>query len=141
MIHHQAVAPVKGAIEIQGPVPANIEERFVHAVAHATGVEPMAINVIDFHQCYDGIDTVCVGVLSKSVYRIQFEGPPWIVKRIEDESADPNSHFATGSFREFLIARRYQEGGYMYKRVHEMKKLDPHEDATAHEKLAAQADD
>jgi len=88
-----------GHLLVNGPLPADFNERFVQAVAHATGTETSKVTVKDTTAVEDNAD----------VYEVTFDAPPKIVKSVEDDAADPNSKLAKGNMRPFLVAKDSKE--------------------------------
>jgi len=82
-----------GHIEVNGPLPADFTERFAQAVAAATGCSPADVTVLSTSPLKGGSD------------EIVFNAPREVVDSIEDQSADPNSKFAMGPMRSFLLDR------------------------------------
>jgi len=95
----------KGRIEVNGPLPADFGERFAQAVSKATGCEPSAVKVVE------ASPVSLVQVKSSNVVEVVFEAPADVVKAIEDQAADPDSKLATGSLREFLVAKESASDG------------------------------
>lgn len=88
----------KGRIEVNGPLPANFAERFAQGVAKATGCEPSEVKVIE-------TNPVSLLQTKSDIVEVVFEAPADVVKAIEDQAADPDSKLATGSLKEFLVAK------------------------------------
>jgi len=89
----------KGRIEVNGPLPADFAERFAQGVGKATGCDPSEVKVIE---------TNPLSLLQTStgdVVEVVFEAPADVVKAVEDQAADPDSKLATGSLKEFLVAK------------------------------------
>jgi len=84
-----------GRLHLNGPLPADFNERFQQAVAKATGCDPTAVLVTSTAYLSD----------SKDVMNVEFKGPVEIVHSVEDQAADPDSKLATGSLKEFLVAK------------------------------------
>eukprot|EP00746_Dinoflagellata_sp_MGD_P160398 gnl/MRDRNA2_/MRDRNA2_87133_c0_seq1.p1 gnl/MRDRNA2_/MRDRNA2_87133_c0~~gnl/MRDRNA2_/MRDRNA2_87133_c0_seq1.p1 ORF type:complete len:301 (-),score=86.69 gnl/MRDRNA2_/MRDRNA2_87133_c0_seq1:20-922(-) len=89
----------KGRIEVNGPLPADFAERFTQGVAKATGCDPSEVKVIETNplsllQTHTG-----------DVVEVVFEAPADVVKAVEDQAADPDSKLASGSLKEFLVAK------------------------------------
>merc|ERR1719460_1827740 len=91
----------KGRIEVNGPLPADFAERFAQSVAKATGCDPSEVKVIETNPV-----VVLLQLQTKSdVVEVVFEAPADVVKAVEDQAADPDSKLATGSLKEFLVAK------------------------------------
>jgi hypothetical protein len=89
----------KGRIEVNGPLPADFSTKFSQAVAKATGAEPSEVKVVETNPVSGGSD----------VAEVVFEAPADVVKAIEGQAADPDSKLATGSLKEFLVAKQSAE--------------------------------
>jgi len=85
----------KGRIEVNGPLPADFAERFSQGTAKASGADPSEVKVIETNPVSGGGDVV----------EVVFEAPADVVKAVEDQAADPESKLATGSLKEFLVAK------------------------------------
>jgi len=86
----------KGRIEVNGPLPADFAERFAQGTAKASGCDPSEVKVIETNPVTsDGSDIV----------EVVFAAPADVVKAVEDQAADPDSKLATGSLKEFLVAK------------------------------------
>jgi hypothetical protein len=88
----------KGRIEVNGPLPADFAERFAQGVAKATGCDPSEVKVIE-------TNPVSLLQTKSDVVEVVFEAPADVVKATEDQAADPDSKLATGSLKEFLVAK------------------------------------
>jgi len=86
-----AGAIIRGRIELNEPLPADIEERFIQGAAYATGADISEIRVI--RQEYTTNDIV----------EMVFEAPAAMVRELEHQAADPKSKLAQGGMRKFLI--------------------------------------
>jgi len=89
----------KGRIEVNGPLPSDFAGKFAQGVSKATGAEPSEIKVIETNPVSGGGDVV----------EVVFEAPADVVKAVEDQAADPDSKLATGSLKEFLVAKESSE--------------------------------
>jgi hypothetical protein len=85
----------KGRIEVNGPLPADFAQKFSQGTASATGCEPSEVKVVETNPVSGGGDVV----------EVVFEAPADVVKAVEDQAADPDSKLATGSLKEFLVAK------------------------------------
>merc|ERR1719386_617359 len=85
----------KGRIEVNGPLPADFATKFSSGVGKATGAEPAEVKVVETNPVSGGGDVV----------EVVFEVPADVVKAVEDQAADPDSKLATGSLKEFLVAK------------------------------------
>jgi len=85
----------KGRIEVNGPLPADFAAKFSTGVAKATGAESSEVKVVETNPVSGGGDVV----------EVVFEAPADVVKAVEDQAADPDSKLATGSLKEFLVAK------------------------------------
>jgi hypothetical protein len=85
----------KGRIEVNGPLPADFATKFAAGTAKATGAEPSEVKVVETNPVSGGGDVV----------EVVFEAPADVVKAVEDQAADPDSKLATGSLKEFLVAK------------------------------------
>jgi len=85
----------KGRIEVNGPLPADFAEKFAQGTAKATGADPKEVKVVETNPVSGGGDVV----------EVVFEAPADVVKAVEDQAADPDSKLATGSLKEFLVAK------------------------------------
>jgi len=85
----------KGRIEVNGPLPADFAERFSQGTSKAAGCDPAEVKVIETNPVSGGGDVV----------EVVFEAPADVVKAVEDQAADPDSKLATGSLKEFLVAK------------------------------------
>jgi len=88
----------KGRIEVNGPLPADFTERFAQGVAKATGCDPTEVKVIE-------TNPIALLQTKSDVVEVVFEAPADVVKAVEDQAADPDSKLATGSLKEFLVAK------------------------------------
>jgi len=89
----------KGRIEVNGPLPADFAERFAQGVAKATGCDPSEVKVIETNPLS------LLQTKTGDVVEVVFEAPADVVKACEDQAADPDSKLATGSLKEFLVAK------------------------------------
>jgi hypothetical protein len=87
----------KGRVEVNGPLPADFSERFSGGVSKATGAESSEIKVVETNPV-----TASGG---GDVVEVVFEAPADVVKAVEDQAADPDSKLASGSLKEFLVAK------------------------------------
>jgi hypothetical protein len=85
----------KGRIEVNGPLPADFAQKFAQGTAKATGADPKEVKVVETNPVSGGGDVV----------EVVFEAPADVVKAVEDQAADPDSKLATGSLKEFLVAK------------------------------------
>merc|ERR1719247_2078116 len=85
----------KGRIEVNGPLPANFAQRFSQGVAKASGADPAEVKVVETNPVAGSGDIV----------EVVFEAPADVVKAVEDQAADPDSKLASGSLKEFLVAK------------------------------------
>jgi len=85
----------KGRIEVNGPLPADFAQKFSTGTATATGADPSEVKVVETNPVSGGGDIV----------EVVFEAPADVVKAVEDQAADPDSKLATGSLKEFLVAK------------------------------------
>merc|ERR1719272_2712231 len=85
----------KGRIEVNGPLPADFAERYAQGVAKATGADSSEVKVVETNPVSGGGDIV----------EVVFEAPADVVKAVEDQAADPESKLASGSLKEFLVAK------------------------------------
>jgi len=85
----------KGRIEVNGPLPADFAQKFSQGTAKATGADPAEVKVVETNPVSGGGDVV----------EVVFEAPADVVKAVEDQAADPDSKLATGSLKEFLVAK------------------------------------
>jgi len=85
----------KGRIEVNGPLPADFATKFAQGTAKATGADPAEVKVVETNPVSGGGDIV----------EVVFEAPADVVKAVEDQAADPESKLATGSLKEFLVAK------------------------------------
>jgi len=90
----------KGRIEVNGPLPADFAERFAQGVAKATGCESSEVKVIETNPVVALLQTK-----GSDVVEVVFEAPSDVVKAVEDQAADPDSKLASGSLKEFLVAK------------------------------------
>jgi len=89
----------KGRIEVNGPLPADFSSKFSQGVSKATGSEPSEVKVVETNPVSGSGDVV----------EVVFEAPADVVKAVEDQAADPDSKLATGSLKEFLVAKEAAE--------------------------------
>eukprot|EP00746_Dinoflagellata_sp_MGD_P166012 gnl/MRDRNA2_/MRDRNA2_95627_c0_seq1.p1 gnl/MRDRNA2_/MRDRNA2_95627_c0~~gnl/MRDRNA2_/MRDRNA2_95627_c0_seq1.p1 ORF type:complete len:325 (+),score=97.73 gnl/MRDRNA2_/MRDRNA2_95627_c0_seq1:78-977(+) len=87
----------KGRIEVNGPLPADFAERYSQGVAKATGCDPSEVKVVETNPVTAGGQG--------DVVEVVFEAPADVVKAVEDQAADPDSKLASGSLKEFLVAK------------------------------------
>jgi len=87
----------KGRIEVNGPLPADFAERYAQGVGKATGCDPSEVKVVETNPVTAGGQGDIVEVV--------FEAPADVVKAVEDQAADPDSKLASGSLKEFLVAK------------------------------------
>jgi len=85
----------KGRIEVNGPLPADFAERYAQGVSKATGSDPSEVKVVETNPVSGSGDVV----------EVVFEAPADVVKAVEDQAADPDSKLASGSLKEFLVAK------------------------------------
>jgi len=85
----------KGRIEVNGPLPADFAQRFSHGTSKATGADASEVKVVETNPVSGSGDVV----------EVVFEAPADVVKAVEDQAADPDSKLATGSLKEFLVAK------------------------------------
>merc|ERR1719393_803030 len=85
----------KGRIEVNGPLPADFAAKFSQGVSKATGTEPSEVKVVETNPVSGSGDVV----------EVVFEAPSDVVKAVEDQAADPDSKLASGSLKEFLVAK------------------------------------
>jgi len=85
----------KGRIEVNGPLPADFAQKFAQGTAKATGADAAEVKVVETNPVSGGGDIV----------EVVFEAPADVVKAVEDQAADPDSKLATGSLKEFLVAK------------------------------------
>jgi len=90
----------KGRIEVNGPLPADFAERFAQGVAKATGCDPSEVKVVETNPL-----SAAFLQTKSDVVEVVFEAPADVVKAVEDQAADPDSKLATGSLKEFLVAK------------------------------------
>lgn len=90
----------KGRIEVNGPLPADFAERFAQGVAKATGCDPSEVKVIETNPV-----AFLQTKTTSAVVEVVFEAPADVVKAVEDQAADPDSKLASGSLKEFLVAK------------------------------------
>jgi len=88
----------KGRIEVNGPLPADFAERFAQGVSKATGCDPSEVKVIE-------TNPVSLLQTKSDIVEVVFEAPADVVKGVEDQAADPDSKLASGSLKEFLVAK------------------------------------
>jgi len=89
----------KGRIEVNGPLPADFATKFAQGTAKATGADAKEVKVVETNPVSGGGDVV----------EVVFEAPADVVKAVEDQAADPDSKLATGSLKEFLVAKEAAE--------------------------------
>jgi len=89
----------KGRIEVNGPLPADFATKFAQGVGKATGADSSSVKVVETNPVSGGGDVV----------EVVFEAPADVVKAVEDQAADPDSKLATGSLKEFLVAKDASE--------------------------------
>jgi hypothetical protein len=87
----------KGRVEVNGPLPADFAERYSQGVAKATGCDPSEVKVVETNPVTAGGQG--------DVVEVVFEAPADVVKAVEDQAADPDSKLASGSLKEFLVAK------------------------------------
>jgi hypothetical protein len=85
----------KGRIEVNGPLPADFAQKFSTGVSKATGAESSEVKVVETNPVSGTGDVV----------EVVFEAPADVVKAVEDQAADPDSKLASGSLKEFLVAK------------------------------------
>jgi len=90
----------KGRIEVNGPLPADFAERFTQGVAKATGCDPAEVKVIETNPV-----SLLQTKTKSDIVEVVFEAPADVVKAVEDQAADPDSKLASGSLKEFLVAK------------------------------------
>jgi len=86
-------APKDGQILVNGPLPVDFSQRFVQAVAQATGTDSKTVKVVKTKPGEGGIVTVI------------FNAPSHVVDSVEQEAADPDSKLANGNLHSFLVSR------------------------------------
>merc|ERR1719291_1502218 len=97
----QESATRRGELEVNGPLPADFNDRFAKEVAKATGCKPDDVRVLN--------TTVVEGHVG--VDEIVFEAPPDVIKAVAEQAADPDSKLATGPLRIFLIENTEEDSG------------------------------
>jgi len=85
----------QGHIFVNGPLPANFDERFVEAVGKATGADSRSIHVTS--------ETAVTE--AKGVVELAFQALPQVVEAVETQAADPSSKLAKGTLHSFLMDR------------------------------------
>jgi len=85
----------KGRVEVNGPLPADFAQKFSQGVSKATGSDASEVKVVETNPVSGSGDVV----------EVVFEAPADVVKAVEDQAADPDSKLATGSLKEFLVAK------------------------------------
>jgi len=85
----------KGRIEVNGPLPADFAQKFSQGTSKATGADASEVKVVETNPVSGSGDVV----------EVVFEAPADVVKAVEDQAADPDSKLATGSLKEFLVAK------------------------------------
>jgi hypothetical protein len=87
--------PKEGHILVNGPVPADFAQRFVQAVAQATGADTKKVSVTETKPLLD----------TPGAFSVTFKAPANIVAAVQDQSADPDSKLAAGNLHSFLVAK------------------------------------
>jgi hypothetical protein len=95
----QANQVASGQILVNGPLPADFNERFAQAVGHSTGCDASKVHVTGTAPLQDNPDIV----------EVSFVAPRAVVKDVENSAADPESKLATGNMRPFLIAKSKED--------------------------------
>jgi len=91
----QAATISEGSILVNGPLPADFHERFAQAVYQDTGSDPKTVTVTSTKPLED----------NKDVVEISFKAPHSVVKKVENDAADPSSKLAQGNMHSFLVAK------------------------------------
>eukprot|EP00747_Dinoflagellata_sp_TGD_P124467 gnl/TRDRNA2_/TRDRNA2_173990_c3_seq7.p1 gnl/TRDRNA2_/TRDRNA2_173990_c3~~gnl/TRDRNA2_/TRDRNA2_173990_c3_seq7.p1 ORF type:complete len:354 (+),score=108.99 gnl/TRDRNA2_/TRDRNA2_173990_c3_seq7:64-1125(+) len=123
----------RGKIEVNGPLPADFDERFAQAVAQATGCDPADVKVVEteplsFLQVNKKSEKA--GTKDDGVVEVVFEAAPDVVKSVEDQAADPDSKLANGPLHSFLVADGSIDAQSMAIDTHAGSVAVNHEDAT-----------
>jgi len=91
----RAKVGARGHLLVNGPLPADFNERFSQAVGHATGADANSVHVTDSTAVEEG----------SNIVEVAFEAPPLVVKKVETDAADPESKLAQGNMHSFLVAK------------------------------------
>merc|ERR1719272_1915073 len=81
----------KGMLQVNGPLPADFNERFVQGVSQATGCDTTEIKVIETTPAVSLLQAKAKDV---NLVEVIFTAPPDVVKSVEDQAADPDSKLA-----------------------------------------------
>jgi hypothetical protein len=88
----------QGQILVNGPLPADFQERFVRSVALVTGTDKSQVKVDSARpEGHDG------------VMKVSFSASPAIVQAVEEGVSDPDSKLANGDMHIFLVAKDEDE--------------------------------
>jgi len=83
-----------GSLLVNGPLPANFEERFAKAVALVTGTDQTQVKVKSTNT------DVHTGIV-----KVSFTASPRAVEAVEEQAADPDSKLANGDLHSFLVSK------------------------------------
>jgi len=84
----------EGRLEVNGPLPADFEERFAQAVSAATGCSTTQVTVTSAKAAPG----------QQGIVLISYQGPMNVIKSVQEQAADPTSKLANGPLRPFLVA-------------------------------------
>eukprot|EP00747_Dinoflagellata_sp_TGD_P166318 gnl/TRDRNA2_/TRDRNA2_188936_c0_seq1.p2 gnl/TRDRNA2_/TRDRNA2_188936_c0~~gnl/TRDRNA2_/TRDRNA2_188936_c0_seq1.p2 ORF type:complete len:183 (+),score=37.54 gnl/TRDRNA2_/TRDRNA2_188936_c0_seq1:72-620(+) len=82
----------QGKLKVNGPLPADFDERFAEAVGLATKTDPADVHVIEKYRT------------EADIVEVIFEAIPSVLKSVDDQIADPESQLANGQMHSFLVA-------------------------------------
>jgi hypothetical protein len=90
----------KGSLQVNGPLPADFNERFQQAVAQATGCDPQDVKVLEASPV---VSLMQAKMQDVNLVEVVFEAPADVVKSVEEQAADPDSKLANGAMHAFLV--------------------------------------
>merc|ERR1719310_683911 len=93
-VQKEGPVATRGALKVNGPLPADFAERLQQAAARAVPCNVEDVKVLDTYALDKDGDLV----------EVTFEGPRDVVHAIEDQSADPKSKLVDSPLRDFLVA-------------------------------------
>lgn len=94
-VKERSTAFETGHLLVNGPLPADFNERFAQSVAHAVNGDARTVHVT----AAEALEN------DNSVFEITFQAPQNVVQNIEQDAANPDSKLAKGNMHQFLVAK------------------------------------
>lgn len=88
-----------GHLLVNGPLPSDFSERFMQAVAKATGANPKSVKVTGSEDVQE----------APGIVEIAFKASPKVVDDVENQAAEPKSKLSKGNLHSFLVAKDESE--------------------------------